>query len=140
MTTPTEALGRLREQADKGVLATWCEGYDLDLLVVHGSVLDPAPLRPPDDLDVAFRGASGSKPDILRVVNDLMQDLSLDKVDLMDLGRAGPVARSRALAPGSELLYEKSPGTFATAQMAALTEAMETRHMRRRDLELLADR
>lgn len=56
----------------------------------------------------------------------------------MDLGRAGPVARSRALAPGSEVLHEARKGIFAEAQIAAITEEMETRPMRRRDLELLA--
>jgi hypothetical protein len=53
---------------------------------------------------------------------------------------AGPVLRARALGPDSAPLFEAVPGLFATAQMAALTEAMETAPRRRRDLELLAER
>lgn len=74
------------------------------------------------------------------LVNDLLRLLHFDDVDLMDLGRAGPVPRARALAPDSLVLYESEPGVFATAQMAAITEAMETRDLRRRDLALMANR
>jgi uncharacterized protein YutE (UPF0331/DUF86 family) len=47
-------------------------------------------------------------------------------VDVVDLAAAGPVLRARALGPPCEPLYEADPGGYATAQMAALTEAMET--------------
>lgn len=58
----------------------------------------------------------------------------------MDLGRAGVVARSRGLGGGSEALYERRAGEYATAQVAAVTTEMETAHLRRWDLRLLASR
>ena len=55
----------------------------------------------------------------------------------MVLNRAGPVARERALVGGIPL-YEGVSGAFATAQMAAVLERMDTDHLRRLDLELMA--
>ncbi len=61
-------------------------------------------------------------------------------MDVVDLAAAGPVLRARALGPTGEPLYESTSGLYATAQMAALTEAMEIAWLRRLDLELLAER
>lgn len=78
--------------------------------------------------------------DLIDVINALIDLTGTTDVDVMDLTAAGAVARARALGPGSEALYEAEAGAVALAQMAALTYAMETAPMRRRDLELLADR
>jgi hypothetical protein len=59
-------------------------------------------------------------------------------VDVVDLDRAGPVAR-QALVPG-EPLYESEPGGFVTAQMRASGERLSTEWMRRNSLERLAGR
>lgn len=136
--TPYDALHRLRELATTGQVATLCERHDITLLVVHGSALDTEPIRPARDLDIAFQGRPGADRDLVALTNDLMEAASFENLDIMNLLRADPVARARALAPGSLVLYEAEPGTFARAQMAALTTAMETRHLRRLDLELLA--
>lgn len=138
--TPYDALRSLRSAAATGELGALCDRHGVELLVVHGSVLDPEPLRPPRDLDLAFRYVRDAARDQLALINDLLVHARFDAIDLMDLGRAGPVARSRALAPNSVVLHEAACGVFAEAQIAAMTETMETRWMRRRDLELLASR
>ncbi len=138
--TPYDALRRLRSMAATGELDALCERHGVELLVAHGSVLAAEPVRPARDLDLAFQFRHGIEPDVLALTNDLLQAARFDDVDLMDLQRAGPVARARALAPQSLPLYEASPGIFAEAQMAALTTEMETRRLRRLDLELMADR
>ncbi|MEJ5866966.1 hypothetical protein WDV85_04335 [Pseudokineococcus sp. 5B2Z-1] len=139
-TTALEALDALRAAASDGRLADLCRRHDVDLVSAFGSAVrasradvdGPAPR----DLDVAIRfGSPGG--DLVGVVTALVELLA---VDAMDLARAGVVARSRALGPGAEPLFEAAPGRYALAQMAALTTEMETERMRRRDLELLADR
>lgn len=138
--TTGEALRRLRATAETGDLAALCKRHNLDLLVVHGSVLDRAPLRPAEDLDIAFRCLPGVTGDLVGIVNELMDITGFDRIDPLHLGKAGVVAQARALGPQSVPLYEAARGTFATAQMAALTIEMETRHLRRLDLELMAQR
>lgn len=58
-----------------------------------------------------------------------------DEVDLMVLNHAGPVARERALV-GARVLFESRPGEFATTQIAAIMERMDTDWLRALDLEL----
>lgn len=135
---PYQALDSLRSLAASGELGMLCDRHGVELLVVHGSVLRPESLRPARDLDLAYRYERDAVQDPVVLINDLLELLRFDDIDLMDLGRAGPVARARALAPGSEVLYEARRSIFAEAQIAAITEEMETRPMRRRDLELLA--
>lgn len=138
--TPYDAFRSLSSSAAAGDLAKLCERHGVELLVVHGSVLDPEPLRPAQDLDLAFRYVQGAERDQVALINEILQLARFDAIDLMDLGRAGPVARARALAPNSVVLYEADRSIFAEAQIAAMTETMETRWMRRRDLELLGSR
>lgn len=137
---PYEALRTLRSSAARGELGAMCVRHGVELLVAHGSVLDAHPLRPAADLDLAYRHKAGSRQDRVALVNELLELTRFDRLDLMDLSRAGPVARARALGPCSLPLYEVGRGTFAENQMAALTEEMETRWLRRLDLELLADK
>ncbi|ROP34583.1 hypothetical protein [Pseudokineococcus lusitanus] len=142
-TTALQALATLRAAADDGRLAALCRRHDVDLVTAFGSAVrvdragaeEPAPR----DLDVAVRFA-GRRGDLVAVVTDLVDLLGLAAVDVMDLGRAGVVARSRALGPAAEPLHEAAPGLHALAQMAALTTEMETERLRRWDLDLLASR
>lgn len=137
--TPDAALERLREAAATGALDRFCQDRGIGLLVVFGSVVADERVEPPGDLDVAVR-FDPPPGDLIAAVNDLIDLTGFSEVDVMDLGRAGVVARAQALGPESLPLFESRAGGFALAQMGALTEAMETAPLRRLDLELLAGR
>src|SRR5690606_8286839 len=132
MGTPIEGLQRLRDAAASGVLDDACERLGIAMLVVFGSTTSPEPGREPGDLDVAVRLHADTGSDVIDVTNALIDLTGTSRVDVLDLTRAGVVARARALGPGSLPLYEQEPGAVALAQMAALTYAMETAPMRRR--------
>jgi predicted nucleotidyltransferase len=138
MGTPREGLDRLRDAAASGALERVCERLGITMLVVFGSATTPD--RVPRDLDVAVRLRDGAPADVVDVTNALIDLTGTTDIDVMDLGSAGVVARARALGGGSEPLYEAESGAVALAQMGALAYAMETAPMRRRDLELLAER
>lgn len=132
---PHTALQRLRYAADSGELATLCTRHRIRLLVAFGSAVDETTL--PRDLDIAVAFERHTTPDPVGVIDDLMRLAGTEKIDLMHLDRAGPVARERALV-GTAPLYESRRGNFTRAQMAAISERMETAPMRRLDLELMA--
>lgn len=138
MTTPLEALETLDRMADAGGLDDFCERHGLDLMVAFGSATDPRRLRPPEDLDLAVRFTDGG--DIVGLVNDLMDLLRIDAIDVLDLRRAGIVARAAAFKPPNLPLYERSAGMYADAQMAAISMELDTNWLRRMDLELMARR
>lgn len=135
-------LAVLRAAAGDGRLDALCDRLGIDLVSVFGSAVRSA--RPgdpePADLDVAVRFGGSTGRDVLGVVNALSELAGVERVDVMDLARAGIVARSRALGPGALPLYERHRGDYARAQMAALTLEMDTEHLRRLDLQLLASR
>lgn len=138
--TPREALERLHSAVESGDVERLCSRYELDLLVVHGSAVEQDPLRPPADLDLACRHHHGTTPDVIGLINDLIELTGFDGIDLLILNSAGVVATARALGPQSEVLHEAEAGLFTLAQMAALTTEMETRHLRLLDLKLMAGR
>lgn len=132
---PRVGLRRLRVAAESSELSALCADHQIKLLVVFGSVLDSS--RRPQDLDIAVAFEPRVVTDLLQLVHDLVQLAGTENVDVMDLGRAGPVARERALI-GTTPLFESEPGAFTRTQMAAITERMETAPLRQLDLELLA--
>ncbi len=67
-------------------------------------------------LDVAVGSRTRTGLDVIAVICALMDLVDSDHVDLLDLDRAGPVARQHALVPGDPL-YEYRPGEFARQQM-----------------------
>jgi hypothetical protein len=71
------------------------------------------------------------------LVAELAELLASDAIDVMDLGRANPLARAEALTICLPV-YESRPGLFAEQQMAAITERIETRWLRSLDLDALA--
>src|SRR5262245_24801576 len=115
--TPREALDQLRREARDGSLAGFCRELGIELLVAFGSAAKPTWPLPPRDLDLAVL-MTGSV-DLLIVLNGLVDHLRFDQVDVMDLWRAGEVARAQALGSG-ELLFEEAPGTFAEQQVFAI--------------------
>jgi predicted nucleotidyltransferase len=127
---------RLRDAATRGALGELCHRHNLDLLVVFGSVL--ALGSDPRDLDVAVRfGPGDDVHDTLRLLDDLYLLTGSERIDLMVLNRAAPLARERALTTG-EPLFQRKPGDFANAQIAAIMERLDTDRFRAMELELMS--
>lgn len=133
---PEAALVRLREAAMAGELDDLCARHGVRLLVAFGSAAHPAG-RPAGDLDLAVAFDRDSPGDVVALIDDLSTVAQTGAVDVMDLDRAGPVARERALV-GTVPLFEREPGEFARAQMAAMLERMDTAWLRRLDLEAMS--
>jgi hypothetical protein len=133
--TPRDALDQLRREARDGSLADFCREIGVELLVAFGSAVNPAWPVPPRDLDLAVLMTAPAN--VLTVINDLMDHLRLDQIDLMDLSRAGEVARAEALGRG-ELLYEATPGTFAERQVFAVAQTIDTEWLRAIQLRAMA--
>lgn len=112
-----------------------CAEAGIDLLVAFGSATDPRWPVAPRDLDLAVSMTQGS--DLLRVIDALTMHLGFDRIDVMDLDRAGTVAGAQALGRG-ELLYEATRGTFAERQILALVQHADTKWLRDLQLEALA--
>lgn len=130
---PRAVLNRLRRDARSGRLASLCQETGIQLLVAFGSTTDSDWPLPPRDLDLAVVLTNGSG--LLQALDKLTTHLGFERIDLLDLSRAGDVARAQALGRG-ELLYELTPGTFAEQQILALIKQADTRWLR--DLQLAA--
>lgn len=133
--SPREALGQLRQERDQGTLVQFCSDHGIDLLVAFGSAVDPVPSAPPRDLDLAVYLAPGRH--LLDVIQALSARTGLAQLDVLDLARAGSVARVEALGQG-ELLAEQTPGVFAEAQIHAVLEHADTAWIRDLQLQALA--
>ncbi|HEX4101670.1 MAG: nucleotidyltransferase domain-containing protein [Pseudonocardiaceae bacterium] len=135
--SPLDAAHRLRGAAVDGRLEALADAYGLSLVVMFGS----AARGQPDarDLDIAIGSRARTGLDVVAVICALMDLVDSDRVDLLDLDRAGPVARQHALVPGDPL-YEYRPGEFARQQMRASGQRLGTEWMRRLDLTLMAGR
>jgi predicted nucleotidyltransferase len=110
-TTPAEAVRRLRGAMDNGELDALVERHNLRLVTLFGSASRDEPTA--HDVDIAASGRPGTHFDIVDLVVDLMALTDSDDVDLLDLDRAGSVARQHALV--GELLYESAPGVYAVS-------------------------
>lgn len=135
VTSPAQALQRLRDAAESGELADFCRRHAVRVLTVFGSAA-----RAEDcarDLDVGVLTERDADFDTIAAITELMDIAAIDAVDLAHLNRGGPVIRERALV-GSVVLYESEPGALADAQVAAIAERIETDPMRRLNLTLLA--
>jgi predicted nucleotidyltransferase len=132
MGDPRRALGRLRRAAATGELTALCVRHGVTLLVAFGSTVHGK--ADPRDLDLAVLAED---LDLIGLIGDLMELGELNEIDLLDLRRAGPLAKERALAHG-ELLYESWTGLFAQRRDGAVAQFMDTERMRRRQLKSLA--
>lgn len=115
---PREALERLLAARDDGRLDPVLDAHGITLVVVHGSVVDPD--ATPSDLDLAL-GHDGSV-DMIRLHGDLYALTGFERFDLLDLERAGIVARAESLGHGRPSV-EREGATFAEQQMIALAMA-----------------
>lgn len=134
---PFDAAHRLRSAAVDGRLEALADVHGLSLVVMFGS----ASRGQPDarDLDIAVGARARTGLEVVAVICALMDLVDSDRVDLLDLDRAGPVARQHALVPGDPL-YEYQPGEFARQQMRASGQRLGTEWMRRLDLALMSGR
>lgn len=130
-----QAVRRLCEAAESGDLATLCERADAQLLLVFGSARRVD--ADPNDVDVAVRFEQGASHDVLGLLDQLYRLTGYEEFDVLDLGRAGPLARERALV-GAHVLYEARAGRFASEQIAAIMERLDTDGMRRAELALMS--
>lgn len=135
--SPHEAFERLEELTATGELARLCSEQGIDALVIFGSVVDPNRAASARDLDVAVVLDRSTGADALRVVNVLADALRCDAVDVLDLGRADPVALEQALV-GTAWLHERAPGMVASLRDRATMQRMDTDWLRALDLELMA--
>jgi len=133
--SPAEGLSRLRAAAESGELDAFCRKHHVRILTVFGSTARGEPTA--RDLDIGIMTEPDADFDIFTAVYELMVLTDVDRVDVAHLNRGGPLIRERALV-GSIVLYERTPGLFATAEMAAVAERMETDRFRWLNLELLA--
>lgn len=130
-----EALERLVAAADDGRLDVVARRHGLALVTVFGSAARE--VRTAHDLDVAVlfsRRAAGAE---LAVLEDLVDLSGTERVDLMVMDDAGPVARFNGLA-GAQPLWQDAPGRWGTTQMAAASEVFDTEWLRRAALERMA--
>lgn len=135
MTSPAQALQRLRDAAGSGALEEFCHRYGVRVRTVFGSAGRGE--ESARDLAVGVLVEHDVDFDLLGAITDLIDLAGTDAVDLAHLNRGGAVIRERTLV-GSVALYESVPGALADAQVAAIAERVETDPMRRLDLELLA--
>lgn len=122
--------------ADSGELDELCARHQVRVLTAFGSAARGEPH--PADLDIAVAFEIGASSDVLGLLDDLVRVAGTERIDLMDLHRAGPVARERGLVRAVPL-FESESGAYANAQIAAMMERMETEWLRRLDLELMAE-
>lgn len=132
---PRGVVGRLQEAARSGELDELCARRRVRLLVAFGSAARGS--EDARDLDLAVAFEPDADRDILALIQELAVVTGTARIDLMDLDAAEPIARERALV-GTVPLYESLPGGFATAQIAAMLERMDTAWLRRLDLEAMA--
>jgi predicted nucleotidyltransferase len=107
----TDATRRLFAAAESGELARMCVRTRLALMVLFGSAAHGT--GDPEDVDLAVSFERGAPRDVLTVLDELYQLAGYEGFDILDLDRAGPLARERALV-GGRLLHQARDGVFAT--------------------------
>jgi predicted nucleotidyltransferase len=127
------ALDVLQRASEDGRLEALARRHSLRLVVAFGSAARDEP--GPRDLDVAV--LADGKVDLVAVYEALAQLTRYERIDLVDLRRAGTVVRARALG-ACVPLYEDEPGLFAEQQMFALTQFADTAWLREAQLRALA--
>jgi predicted nucleotidyltransferase len=107
----------MREAATVNALADIGTAHaHLRLLVLFGSQAR-GEARPGSDWDLGYLAGAGFDPDALLL--DLVTRLGTDRVDLVDLARAGAQLRFRAAAEG-RVLHESQAGCFEKLWLEAV--------------------
>ncbi|MDO5627712.1 MAG: hypothetical protein Q4G43_05250 [Mobilicoccus sp.] len=121
-----QALAAVEAAGRDGRLRAVCDAHGIELVTLFGSALHGSD---PKDLDVALGFRHDVPYDLLAAINALADLVPGDVLDIMDLNRAGPVARVEALV-GSRVLHESAPGVFTRRELHALGEYIDTAHLR----------
>jgi predicted nucleotidyltransferase len=116
--TPEQLRERLRDAA--------ADIPDLQLVVLFGSEARGR-ARKDSDIDVAVLTESPAELDSLYLA--LAPVFKTDRLDLVDLRRAGPVL-AFSVARSGLLLFERSPGTFRQFQSLAYRRFGDTKKLR----------
>ena len=109
-----------------GQLAELCGSRGVDLLVQFGSSIGS---DAPQDIDLAVAFTPGEPGDLFGFIDALNELLPGDHLDVMDLDRADPVARHRALT-ASRVRYASTPAAFHERQIFAINHYIETKWLR----------
>lgn len=99
---------------------------DIDLVILFGSVAGGV-TRADSDLDLAVKGREPL--DLVALTNTITQLLHADAVDVVDLRRASPLLMME-VARGGQLLYERTPGTYAAFCSLAHRRYVDTAKLR----------
>ena len=134
-TAPREGLRGLRAAAQDGRLDDLCRRHSVRVLTVFGSAARPG--GDARDLDVAVGFEPHHAGDVLALLDDLSAITGSDDVDLLVLDRADP-SHERALVHCVPR-YKSEPTAFATAQVAAEGERMDTEWLRALDLAAMRE-
>lgn len=100
---------------------------DLELVVLFGSTAK-GHRRSDSDVDVAVRCGGPADLDVLYAL--LAPAIGSDRLDLVDLRRAGPILAMEVARRG-RLLYESRPGGFRQFQSLASRRYCDTAKLRR---------
>lgn len=100
---------------------------DIQLLVLFGSAVK-GQARPRSDVDLGVRCNGPADLDALYLAT--APRLGTDRLDLIDLRRAGPLLAFEVARTG-RLLYERHPGAFREFQSLASRRYCDTEKLRR---------
>ena len=99
----------------------------LEVVVLFGSTAKGR-ARPRSDVDIAVRGDGPADLDALYLI--LAPRVGTDRLDLVDLRRAGPLLAFEVARHG-RLLFERAPGAFRSFQALASRRYCDTAKLRR---------
>ncbi|MPZ89638.1 MAG: DUF86 domain-containing protein [Nitriliruptorales bacterium] len=121
---------RLLAAAADGRLSDACKRHDVHVLGACGDATKDD-LRPGQrsDLDLAVAFHDRRHRDLLELVQELSALSGCDRIDLLDLHRADPLAREEGLR--GIPLYESESGAYARALMIAAQGRLDTVWLRR---------
>ncbi len=135
----------LQRSARAGELDQLCDDLGIELLGIFGSAAAALRVRAgharvgigvgpePHDLDVAV-AFSGAR-DLLGLIDRLTGLTGCEHIDVLDLGRADPLARAAGLSGVG--LYERHPSAWGEAHLVAMQHAWDTAPLRALDRDAL---
>jgi predicted nucleotidyltransferase len=112
----------------EGLQAFWQDNDDIRLVYLFGSLAES---KHANDIDLAI--LFDGKPSYNRITlikEDLNKLLNTQRIDLIDLNRAGPVLRFDVISKGKSL-YQKNNEILNSFELRTIKEHMDTVYMRK---------